>query len=451
MDNATECKRKVGRSYGPYPTIDLSSVFASKSNCQETKSNDPQLLKTLKEACNQYGCFHVNINPQSFSQQSHDSLSILSDEAEVKNLIESLFEKDFVQEIQGGNTHTPSVSFFQGNDDDNHQILNATYRGRSAESGSEKSSANQGEPKQSWEISRCSSNLIGNDEISDKSSDTDIGNVDNSRLQVLQTFIRALHEVVVLLCSEYLLDLPEDKFVCTGSHKSKNLMSKDLLRVFRYDALSTAEEQLSNLGSSSHTDWGCMTVVWQDSKGGLQIYCHERNCWNDVEVDNERPNESSMIRLFIHVGDYLSLAMNAVKANRKNEKNADTSLKSGKIGWPSPTHRVICPLRMKDDDSEANNSRCSLVYFAYPPNGVSLSDAIISLGDTDYAGRQHTGSTNNEEFPYSRYMLLSDQSAASEINDHKSPDKIAQETLKKILYTPFDEVIQDKWNQVQRT
>eukprot|EP00554_Chaetoceros_debilis_P010665 CAMPEP_0194109020 /NCGR_PEP_ID=MMETSP0150-20130528/8623_1 /TAXON_ID=122233 /ORGANISM="Chaetoceros debilis, Strain MM31A-1" /LENGTH=69 /DNA_ID=CAMNT_0038797877 /DNA_START=33 /DNA_END=239 /DNA_ORIENTATION=+ len=58
----------------------------------------------------------------------------------------------------------------------------------------------------------------------------------------------------------------------------------DLLRVFRYDAMTNARQQYAHLGSSPHTDWGSLTVVWQDSMGGLQIYCHDCDKWNDVDV-----------------------------------------------------------------------------------------------------------------------------------------------------------------------
>ena len=369
MDNSTE---KQCCCCCPYPTVDLSLIFAVKGdssgkNYEHHKQSLLLLRKKLKLACAQHGCFHLIINPKSLPQSDGANLSLLSEESVVKELIQSLFEQEFVESIQESNDcftserkSTPSVLFQRKAEDS--EILSATYRGRSAESGSVKSTTTQGEPKQSWEFFRCSSSSTTATTLNEKDQNSanvksDIAN--NSRLQILPTFVKLLHEVVEVLCSKSLLDLPENKFVC--AHDSNEHVNSDLLRVFHYDALSTKEEQLSNLGSSSHTDWGCMTVVWQDSKGGLQIYCHEHQCWNDVEVkvhaENKDGNDDSMVRLFIHVGDYLSLAMNTAARKRKETATMDLSSET-KLKWSSPTHRVLCPLRIGNNDA-----RCSLVYF----------------------------------------------------------------------------------------
>ena len=49
----------------------------------------------------------------------------------------------------------------------------------------------------------------------------------------------------------------------------------DLLCIFHYFSEKQLEtEGLLNpaLGSNQHTDWGSLTVIWQDSVGGLQTY-----------------------------------------------------------------------------------------------------------------------------------------------------------------------------------
>mmetsp|Transcript_4322 Transcript_4322/g.6331 ORF Transcript_4322/g.6331 Transcript_4322/m.6331 type:complete len:420 (-) Transcript_4322:109-1368(-) len=418
------------------------------------------------------------------------------------------------------------VSYFHSseNQNDNCDALEAVYRGRSAESGSsEKSSL---EPKQSWEFFRCPPEKqhfqSTKERDGDDNNDNTVRAPRQSRLQILQSFVSALHEVADILCSEDLLDLPKNKFICSSNPNNANA-NKDankntdisLLRVFRYDALSTEKEQYSNLGSSSHTDWGSMTVVWQDSKGGLQIYCHKHQCWNDVKVDERNMSQSDsksetksesnfnssgetqIVRLFIHVGDYLSLAMNSVSVLALNgneigkengekdgsgcrEEDANANVHHQNVIWPSPTHRVLCPLRIDDKtcgtgagtstSNHADNSRCSLVYFVYPPNGIKMIDSISSLHgkDTDHyqgnskftmQGTMVDVGHSKQKFPFSRYMLLNNQSVAStntcsekeDTNIIIDPDKAALGTFNKILHRPFHEVIEEKWNQVQRS
>jgi isopenicillin N synthase-like dioxygenase len=43
---------------------------------------------------------------------------------------------------------------------------------------------------------------------------------------------------------------------------------------------------LMALGSSPHTDWGTLTVVWQDNKRGLQTHCDACNVWLDVNTSS---------------------------------------------------------------------------------------------------------------------------------------------------------------------
>lgn len=75
--------------------------------------------------------------------------------------------------------------------------------------------------------------------------------------------------------------------------------SLDLLRVFRYYPTATtttkseareviqvaSPERTQLLGSSEHTDWGSLTIVWQDDVGGLQTYCQVCNKWIDVDAN----------------------------------------------------------------------------------------------------------------------------------------------------------------------
>lgn len=436
---------------GPYPTIECSPLFFEPSN-----SNEKTTISTLKdnvaEACAKYGCFHVTIDTNQVKDKlNRETLSVLLGEEQVKGTIATLFEHEFLKTIHNENddNNTSASKTFSFLDEYNvgssSSMVDATYRGRSAESGSKSSKASQGEPKQSWEIFR---NAAGVDVVDNSTSIS----IPVQRLQVLQSFVKALHEIVVVLCLKA-LDLPKNTFVSPLDKCSNE--SKDLLRVFRYDALATIEEQQSYLGSSSHTDWGCMTAVWQDSKGGLQIYCHEHECWNNVDVKLDGDHNDSICRVFMHVGDFLSLSINSIVDDGGNIHPiniSDTGLQ-----WSSPTHRVICPLRVDDGGNTSENSRCSLVYFAYPPNGVSLSDAIISLRNTNHLKKYQSSNSmildNSEkkQFPYERFMVLNNQSYSHGAGANKSENEISEEIFQEMLGCNFDRVISEKWNQVQRS
>jgi hypothetical protein len=304
-----------------------------------------------------------------------------------------------------------------------------------------------GEPKQSWEIFRCQDNdgTCTNKQSPDR-SDTQGSN--SQRLLVMQDYIHALHYVALLLFSPSILNVPDSTFACQQNQKATSSM--DLLRVFRYDALTSSKAQQENLGSSPHTDWGSLTVVWQDSKGGLQMYDHERECWNDVTVATPK-EEKRIARFFIHVGDFLSLTMNA-------ETIADTKNRMGRTKcWPSPLHRVLCPLEQDEngneqEDKTGSNSRCSLVYFVYPPSGKSIEDVENSLFGNKSAHLLSTHAQYNKTFPFSHYMLLENQSAKESSCglDASSEEERAMKVYSSIRHQPFDQVIQDKWKQVQR-
>ncbi|KAL7550556.1 hypothetical protein ACHAWF_016889 [Thalassiosira exigua] len=147
----------------------------------------------------------------------------------------------------------------------------------------------------------------------------------------------------------------------------------DLLRAFRYDAIPP---QKRTLGSSTRTDWGTLTVAWHESKGGLQTWCHECRRWSDVGAPP--PGLASM-------------------------SSGDRCDESGGVGisaWPSLRRRVLCPvIRGKGADLDDEDDRCCrerrrlLVYFAYPPPGISLEDAreiVVSLAWSSVAPQRGT-------------------------------------------------------------
>jgi len=106
-----------------------------------------------------------------------------------------------------------------------------------------------------------------------------------------------------------------------------------LMRLFHYFPNSTAPEVAPGMprtGSSPHTDWHLLTIVVQDTTGGLQVRRPGDASWVDVPAE---PKE-----LIIILGDYLA-------AISKGE-------------FVSPVHRVNLP--------SAPTERFSFTYFRYP-------------------------------------------------------------------------------------
>ena len=188
-----------------------------------------------------------------------------------------------------------------------------------------------------------------------------------------------------------------------------------------------------------------------------------------------------MCSLFVHVGDFLSLA--SIRGE------------GGYPMFPSPRHRVLSPMRRFDEDGSTSTSRggsssyvkdyCrrSLVYFAYPPPNVTLNavqQVVSSILDPSTSSPITTQTTNAEaakckeddskqqhqegEKLYSNYSLLHNQSqqqqqqqqsASSSDMDNNGKEDSDEEnkaiaTYQHIKSIPFHEVIYDKWNQVQR-
>jgi hypothetical protein len=241
----------------------------------------------------------------------------------------------------------------------------------------------------------------------------------------------------------------------------------DLLRVFRYDAVSHSQTNAIEavLGSSAHSDWGTLTVVWQDDKGGLQTYCHACDKWSDVVTSSTTETASSTpttnekglgeysVQLFVHVGDFLSLATIAGGTESNHPK------------WSSPRHRVVCPPLLRQNshegDSDTKSCRRSLVYFAYPPPGISLDAArpiVVPLSSRSSIDVPDYDLPELDKV-FDHYSLLHNQAhqrgESEEIGSEYKPDdgnvvSSAKQTYQRIKGASFDEVIFEKWSQVQR-
>ena len=528
------------------------------SNNKDTNNSIRTCEKKIQAACISHGCFHITISLPNDNDNSNTDISKLPIDClsksteEIEDDIESLFVPKFLQHVIQQQQSTAHIDCNSNNirDDDicngglvevsfptstilptathcNSDTTSATFRGRVAESGDGEEA--KPEPKLSWEYRRCAlggdtslqqkntSTAQSNDACDNRNcnSDTeDEGERDTAnndeQCTLMPTWTEALHSVASTII--HLLDIPPQLVLQEGScqclstnvnndtkHTNKcQRCNIDLLRVFRYDAISSlvdfplqnkndydGDNKLNKpqgMGSSPHSDWGTMTIVWQDDKGGLQTYCHACDVWSDVDASSStkaedtttdkcgesiKKNNSSSRKcsLFVHIGDFLSLA------SIKGRDGSDYPM------WPSPRHRVLCPTvrhennkTVVDNKASAEDCRRSLVYFAYPPPDISLdtvqkvispiiSNSDSSIQSTKTIVKHEESSTNGF---YNHYSLVHNQSKqssssaegkdTSSIEERKEDSKelSAFQAYQTIKNLSFDKVIKDKWNQVQR-
>ena len=453
-----------GCTCAPHPRLDLTDAYiayhrgAVSSDGPNGVALGPQfdqIRRKIHEACRSHGCFHVAIRCPIKPSNTSPLLPVqclAKDREEIEREIESLFSPNFLQDtlnnVEGDicNGGTLEARFHNGS---NNNVKHGIFRGRAAESGDEEQS--RPEPKLSWEYQRCCSTKQFLDETT-LCEDIKSTTIDES-WKLLPQWTDALHSVAVAVI--HVLGIPrglalqEDSCSCSQTSTPNDCESKcniDLLRVFRYDPLDSND---SALGSSAHSDWGSLTVVWQDDKGGLETYCNACNKWSSVDAScsddpsSEEEDNDATIQCFVHIGDFLSLAT----IHESTEVPA----------WHSPRHRVSCPIKSPNDATTAHTSsydngcRRSLVYFAYPPPGIFLADAQRVIGP--FSGNNLSlGSIVGMDM----YSVLHDQSGQTVMNINK--DTIAcikSEGSSKLMYeeirnVPFDQVIARKWGQVQR-
>ena len=228
------------------------------------------------------------------------------------------------------------------------------------------------------------------------------------------------------------------------------------MRVFYYHTVDespssdddkvNSNKSSSVLGSSEHTDWGSLTVVWQDQVGGLQTFCHACEKFHDVTPPPSLHGDSdhNTWDFVVHVGDLTSICLNlALMEQDNNTSNDPSSVSASRIVWPSPKHRVLSPTKER---------RLSLVYFAYPPACATMQRLQKDLHG--WCRSTTTTTTLSSSFvpesrsqirvPWEDYYLLRNQSShGQDIDDpHTMYEKLAA--------LPIDAVLQEKWNQVQR-
>ena len=149
-------------------------------------------------------------------------------------------------------------------------------------------------------------------------------------------------------------------------------------------------------------------------------------------ITTAKRDGSRTCSLFVHVGDFLSLA----SINNEGESKSYPK-------WPSPRHRVLCPTineertnnfhHQSSSSSSAKNKsdycRRSLVYFAYPPPNVTLEDVkrvvspLVAVASTPSSSSVQSTINDLEkddnscvEF-YNHYSLLHNQSQQQSLGE----------------------------------
>lgn len=403
----------------PPPVVDLTRFFFQDGAPNQQEANEDETAvstrRHLVENLQTKGWSPVELNVSQLLdlKLNHPHAPILQSHATWKEQLMELFAPNVVVASKEACSKSSAVVY------------------RAAESGV----PGTVEPKESWEVRRCSCDNTN-------SHDRQEGSL---VLHRMNEWIGVLHEISVTV--RRVLQLPtgillKEDPCCTHSY-DKNASIEDcctdLLRAFFYDTVATADSPdaspQASMGSSAHTDWGSFTVVWQDNVGGLQTLCHSCNQWVDVEAS--APPDCDVVRFVIHVGDITSLALGHALDSISNTKHpagpsSEPTTERATVVWPSPKHRVLSP---------TTERRGSLVYFAYPPPETSINDITDKL---DSWCRQHEDMLSSQPVyvPYEDYYLLRNQSSASCIPPRQQYDAIAS--------FPLKQVFAEKWHQVQR-
>jgi len=140
-------------------------------------------------------------------------------------------------------------------------------------------------------------------------------------------------ELQLLAALEIALGLPASSL--TNIH----LTARNEFRLLHYPAIPTSElRDGSATRIAEHTDFGSITLLFQDSTGGLQVENQEQlGCFHDVSTESQ--NE-----IILNIGDSLQRLTN------------DT--------FRAACHRVTYPPSIKADDEEIIPERFSVAYFA---------------------------------------------------------------------------------------
>jgi len=148
-------------------------------------------------------------------------------------------------------------------------------------------------------------------------------------------------------------------------------------------------------------------------------------------------NRNHRWECIVHVGDMSSLALDLCYQS----KCRDISVSNGSaipFRWPSPKHRVISPM---------NKERVSLVFFGYPPRGLSLYTIQKLLDDWQLSSR-------GRRLPLEDYYLLRNQSTLASNGcsngdvDPLTLQAAADKTYCSFWNLPIQDIVRLKWEQV---
>ena len=442
-----------------------------------------ELLKNLQRTG--WSPVQVDVTKIMCDDPPINNMELLQKHRQWKDLFVELFEPEVVNNFK--------------KEQDKEKGVDSALQYMEAESGAAGTASS--EPKQSWQVHRCtcpsvcSSPRNNHDSLHSTSVSSSCEKlkptVTTGALNgYLQGWANLAHAVVVTVRT--LLEFPpnvlvQEKPCCLGNnsiHSEVGRCSVDLLRAFYYDTVSEGEEKL---GSSPHTDWGSFTVVWQDDVGGLETFCHACGSWTRVPTafsnngDSVHEDSDGVLQFILHVGDVTSLAAGrALQQEREHQyyrqkrnpamarplrcigsKNAESTsatalVTTNKVMWPSPCHRVVSPT--------GKEKRASLVYFCYPPPEISmdqitagflqserknldnywLSSSLLSLGQ-GCCQNQVLQEKDAFVVPYEDYYLLKNQQSTTK-------RKISSEQQFQAIATrPLKDVFKEKWLQVQRS
>lgn len=166
------------------------------------------------------------------------------------------------------------------------------------------------------------------------------------------------------------LGQPED-YLTRMCGKGGDVIS--LMRAFHYLPLSSLPPSVdpsTALGSSPHTDWGFLTLIYPEAgRGGLQALDTRTQTWREITPPPGR--------LVVNCGDYLSLLSRGA---------------AGSAIFHSPVHRVML---------SPTDHRTSMVFFYYPSFDARLPGAIEKPGGDASAV---SSSANGYGVPYNTLL-----------------------------------------------
>ncbi|WZH45754.1 clavaminate synthase-like protein [Fusarium acuminatum] len=188
-------------------------------------------------------------------------------------------------------------------------------------------------------------------------------------------FYEQCHLMHILLLQAVALSFSLDPQCLARQCQKDKTDNPSELRLNHYPATRAASLAAGNktMRISPHTDFGLITLLFQDSVGGLEVERQElehRGCYIPVEAsasaDDDAVDDFSSSTMILNVGDCLERWTNGL--------------------LPSANHRVTLPPRLKNqqDPDAIAPDRYSVAYFGKPDRQASvcsLPEFLLGEGD----------------------------------------------------------------------